>query len=148
MTWHYNGVEFTSKDAQAHIEDGAVGFVYEINDLIEGKKYIGKKNLISKRRLPPLKGKKRRRTVIKESDWATYYGSSESLNEALDKDGPTRFKRTILHICYSKGDMSYLELYEQVTRNVLFRDDYYNGIIQVRIHRSHVKGLKDRFLSK
>ena len=148
MVWYYNGVEFTSKDAQEYIEDGAVGFVYEINDLVEGKKYIGKKNLISKRRLPPLKGKKRRRTVIKESDWATYYGSSESLNEALEKDGPSRFERTILHICYSKGDMSYLELYEQVTRDVLFRDDYYNGIIQVRIHRSHVKGLKDRFLSK
>jgi hypothetical protein len=38
--------------------------------------------------------------------------------------------------------LSYMELKEQMLREVLLNDDYYNGIIQVKIHRSHVKNLK------
>jgi len=34
-----------------------------------------------------------------------------------------------------------LELYEQIQRNVLLSDEYYNGIIQAKIHRNHVKNL-------
>ena len=56
-----------------------VGFVYELEDKSNGKKYIGKKLLWSKRRLPPLKGKKRKRTQIKESDWKDYYGSNDEV---------------------------------------------------------------------
>ena len=58
MTWYYKDKIFTSE----MIED-YVGFVYQITDRTNDKKYIGKKGLISKRRLPPLKGKKRRDTV-------------------------------------------------------------------------------------
>jgi len=61
--WYYEGEEFTSE----MIED-YVGFVYLITDLTNGKKYVGKKLFVSKRKLPPLKGKTRKRTVIKESD--------------------------------------------------------------------------------
>ena len=32
---------------------------------------------------------------------------------------------------------------KQFDREVLLSDDYYNGIIQVKIHRTHVRGLKD-----
>ena len=52
------------------------------------------------------------------------------------------FKREILHLCKSKSEMSYLELKEQMDREVLLNDEYYNGIIQVKIHRAHVKTLK------
>jgi len=38
-----------------------VGFVYEITDLSNNKKYIGKKLFWAVRKLPPLKGKKRKR---------------------------------------------------------------------------------------
>ena len=64
MTWYYKGEEFTSE----MIED-YVGFVYLITDKSNDKKYVGKKLLTSKRKLPPLKGKTRRRTVVKETDW-------------------------------------------------------------------------------
>ena len=43
-----------------------VGFVYEILDTANGMKYIGKKNFWSTRRLPPLKGKSRKRVIVKE----------------------------------------------------------------------------------
>lgn len=135
--WLYQGKEFTSE----MIEDN-VGFVYIITDLSNGKKYVGKKTLVSKRKLPPLKGKTRRRTKVVESDWQDYYGSSDEVRALVEESGRERFKREILHLCKSKGEMSYLELKEQMDREVLLNDDYYNGIIQVKIHRSHVQRLK------
>ena len=59
MTWLYNGKPFTSE----MIEDN-LGFVYMITNTKNGKIYIGKKGLMSKRRLPPLKGTKRKRIKI------------------------------------------------------------------------------------
>ena len=129
--WIYKDEPFTSEDIGDYI-----GFVYLLTDP-EGKKYVGKKLLVSKRKLPPLKGKTRRRTVIKESDWKKYYGSSEEVQNLVESNIP--FKREILHLCKTKGELSYLELKEQIDRKVLLRSDYFNGIIQCKIHRSHVK---------
>lgn len=140
--WYYKGKEFTSDDIGDY-----VGFVYIITDNENNKKYIGKKTLMSRRKLPPLKGQKRRRTKIVESDWQKYYGSNEEIKTLVEASGESRFHREILHLCKAKGEMSYLELYEQVTRNALFDESYYNGIIQCKIHRNHVKNLKDMFTS-
>ena len=41
--------------------------------------YIGKKSLYSHRTLPPLKGYKRKRKVIKESKWRDYSSSNKSV---------------------------------------------------------------------
>jgi hypothetical protein len=48
-----------------------------------------------------------------------------------------------LHLCMSKGEMSYLEAKEQFDRDVLLSSEYYNGIINCKIHRNHVKRLAD-----
>jgi hypothetical protein len=133
--WYYQGKDFESD----MIEDGCVGFVYEITDLRNGKKYIGKKGFWSKRSLPPLKGKKRRRTVIKESDWKEYYGSSEEVKSLVEDVGRENFQREILRLCYSKGEMSYYEAKIQFERDVLLRDDYYNEFIGCKIHSKHLK---------
>ena len=135
--WTLGGVEFTSE----MIED-YIGFVYCITDLRNNKKYIGKKLFTSTRRLAPLKGKSRKRVVKKESDWQDYYGSSEEVKLLVEELGPSNFKREILHLCNTKGELSYMELKEQMDREVLLDDSYYNGILQVKIHRSHVKNLK------
>jgi hypothetical protein len=129
--WYYKDEPFTSD----HIED-YIGFVYLLTDP-DGKKYVGKKLFVSKRKLPPLKGKTRKRTVVKESDWKDYYGSSEEVRNLVENNIP--FKREILHLCKTKGELSYMELKEQIERKVLLRDDYFNGIIQAKIHKSHVK---------
>lgn len=133
--WLYKNEPFVSEDIGEYI-----GFVYIITDNND-KKYVGKKLFKSRRKAPPLKGKTRKRTIIKESDWKTYYGSSEEV-KALVESGAS-FRREILHLCKTKGQLSYMELKEQVERKVLLRDDYYNGIIQVKIHASHVKDLVD-----
>jgi len=136
--WLLKGKPFTSDEIGDYI-----GFVYIITDLSTDKKYVGKKIFKSKRRLPPLKGKTRKRTKIVESDWKNYYGSSDEVKLLVEQNGINNYKREILHLCKKKGEMSYLELKEQMDRKVLLTDEYLNGIIQVKIHRSHVKDLID-----
>jgi hypothetical protein len=121
------------------------GFVYEITDLDNGKKYIGKKSLWSKVTRPPLKGKKNKRRSIKESDWQTYHGSSDIVKTLVEEHGTNRFTREILRLCESLGEMSYYETKIQLTRDVLFKpDEYYNSFIGCRIHRNHITGKKKK----
>lgn len=136
--WSYNGVSFTSEMIGNYI-----GFVYEITDLSNNKKYIGKKNFYSTRKLPPLKGKTKKRKRVAESDWMEYYGSSEEVKLLVEKNGAHKFRRQILHLCESKGIMTYWEAKIQFERDVLLRDDYYNEFIGCKIHSSHLKKLRN-----
>lgn len=140
--WYYKNEPFSTDAPSLHISEYQ-GFVYVITDLTNNKKYVGKKGFWSKKTLPPLKGKTRKRRSIVESDWKTYYGSSDQVKQILQENGEQSFHREILHLCKSKGEMSYLEAKEQFDRRVLLDDNYYNGIINCKIHRSHVKGLHD-----
>lgn len=132
MTWTYRGEPYTTPD----IDD--VGFVYCITEINSGKKYIGKKLFWTKVKRKP-RGTKRVQRVQRESDWKKYYGSSNNLKLRLEYHGPLNYKREILYIGKSKGVLSYLETYEQFTRNVLVRDEYYNEIINCRINAKHLK---------
>ena len=71
-----------------------------------------------------------------------YYGSSELVNQLLVEHGEDNFHREIIHLCKTKGEMSYLEAKEQFDRNVLLNDEYYNEFIGCKIHSKHVTGLK------
>ena len=132
MSWTYKGNEVTE------IPDEYEGFVYLITNLTDHRKYIGKKLAKFKTTKPPLKGRKNKRRGTKESDWKTYWGSSDRLNEDINKLGNTKFTREILYFCKSRGEMSYLEAREQFNRRVLETDDYYNGIINVRVGGSKI----------
>jgi hypothetical protein len=83
--------------------------------------------------LKPLKGKKNRRIVRKETDWATYWGSCNDLNADIERLGKDNFEREIISCHKTRWEWSYAELKEQVDRDVLRRKDYYNGIIRVRL---------------
>ena len=113
-------------------------FVYLITNLTNDKKYVGKKLAKFKTTKKPLKGRKNKRRGTKESDWRTYWGSSEKLIEEVDRLGEDNFSREILYYCSSRGVASYLEAQEQFERKVLETDDYYNGIINVRIGGSKI----------
>lgn len=140
MTWYYKNEVYDPNE-----EDLSewIGFVYIITDKSNNKKYVGKKTFWSRKTLPPLKGKTRKRRKIVESDWRDYYGSSDLVKQLLQEHGQDNFYREILYFCKSKGEMGYLEAKEQFDRNVLLDDSYYNGIINCRIHRSHVKRLQE-----
>ena len=106
------------------------GFVYIITNLETNKKYIGKKFFHHTKKLPPLKGMKRKRTVVKESDWETYYGSSNILKEELKQHGKDKFKREIIKLCTNKKELTYWETKLQFAYGVLEKpDEYYNDNI-------------------
>jgi len=126
--WYYNN------EIVEELPEGSVGFVYLITNLTNNRKYIGKKLAQFKRSKPPLKGRKNKRRTTVESDWRTYYGSSDELNEDIEIIGKENFKREILYYCYSKAELSYIEAREQFKHKVLETDDYYNGHIRVRVH--------------
>lgn len=115
------------------------GFVYLIENLTNGRKYIGKKFFWSAKTKQVNKKKKRYKV---ESDWKDYYGSSAELGTEIANIGKESFKRTILHLCKTKAECAYLELKEQIERNVLLSDEYYNAWIQVKVRKSHLKHLK------
>ena len=131
--WLYEGQPFES-----NMIGDYVGFVYLITNLENDKKYIGKKWFWSTKKLPPLKGKKRKRTVVKESDWKQYYGSSEEVKLLLEQHGKDNFKREILRLCKTKGECTYYEAKLQFDFDVLLRDDYYNEFIGCKIHSKHL----------
>lgn len=136
MTWLYEGKEYEPEELDPK---KTYGFVYLIENLETGKKYIGKKLLFASKTRQVNKKKKRYKA---ESDWKTYYGSSESLLEDVAKFGKDRFSRTILHLCSTKAECSYHEAREQFERGVLLSDEYYNLWISVRVRKAHLKGLQ------
>ena len=118
------------------IPSDAFGFIYEITNTTNSKKYIGKKQMVRKIRRNPLKGKKRKRIDFIESDWKTYTGSSDALNIDIATLGLDQFVFKILKFCSSKFELSYFEAKMQFEKDVLLSEDYYNGIINCRIGKA------------
>ena len=137
--WYYR--EHTNFFTEEDVGDN-YGFVYCITNRATGKKYIGKKFFWSKRTLPPLKGKTRKRKKIVMSDWQDYYGSNEELKMLVEKNGKDVYHREILRLCKTKGECSYYEARLQFENDVLLSDEYYNEFIGCKIHASHIKHLK------
>ena len=129
--WIYQGLEFTSEmilDYQ--------GFVYLIENTTNGKKYIGKKFFVKPKVLPKTKTRKRRVRTKVESDWKTYYGSSDELK--ADIEAGHSVVRSILKLCATKGECSYYEIKEQLAVDALIKEEYYNSFLGCKIHRRHV----------
>ena len=129
--WFHKGEEITEIDPKY------IAFVYLITNLTNGRRYIGKK-LTKFSRTKTVKGKKKKVKV--DSDWQTYWSSSEEVQKDVKELGEHNFRREILHFCISKGTSTYLEAKEQFANEVLENPDlWYNGHIQCRVHRNHLK---------
>ena len=120
------------------IPEEYVGFIYRITDTETGDKYIGQKRFRRTKTLPITKTRKRRVKTLVESDWRAYYSSSKVLQEKVSEGHSDNLTREILRFGYSKGDLNYLEMLEQIKCNALFDPKYLNGIINVRIHQKHI----------
>ena len=133
--WYYNQKEFNETPEEFQ------GFVYIITNINNGRKYVGKKNFWKPKILPKTKKRKRRVRTRVESDWRDYFGSNEELRVLVEDKGSKSFKREIIRLCKTKGEMSYFEMKEQFERDVLFNKDYYNEFIGGKIHSKHLKGI-------
>jgi hypothetical protein len=131
MSWLYEGNIVTEEDVPV----GAVGFVYKIIHTPTGRYYIGKKSLTSTRRLAPLKGQKRKRTVTKSSDWEKYYSSNDWIKEQVKEGKAEEFSREIIQYCFSKKSLTYYEIYWQFQYNVLADDNAINENLMGKFYR-------------
>ena len=130
--WYYNGNEYDETPEEYQ------GFVYLITELDTDKKYIGKKNFWRPKTLPKNSKRSRRVRTRVESDWRTYFGSSKEVQLLVEDKGEDNYKREILRLCRTKGEMSYYEAKLQFDHDVLLRDDYYNEFIGCKIHSRHL----------
>ena len=131
--WLYEGNPIESIE---DMPEGTFGFVYEVTHIPTGKRYVGKKQLMMNRTLPPLKGQKRKRKVIKEGDWKTYYGSQSEIKSLLKEGSELDFSRIILNFVPSKKLLTYYETKYLFERGVLEKpDEYLNDNILGKFYR-------------
>ena len=131
--WYYNNEPYDSTPEEFQ------GFVYVITELDTNKKYIGKKNFWKPKILPVTKTRKRRVRTRVESDWRKYFGSSKEVVALVESKGNNNYKREILRLCKTKGEMSYFEAKLQFENDVLLSNEYYNEFIGCKIHSRHLK---------
>jgi len=136
MSWIFQDKEFTSEDIGKWF-----GFVYRVTDKTDGRKYIGKKQFFNTKTLPPLKGQKKKRKKVTESDWVDYFGSNDVIKGLVISDGRDRFEREILKLCRSSSECTYYEAKMQFEYDVLLNPDYFNDYIMCRISGSHMRAL-------
>jgi hypothetical protein len=148
MNWLYNDMEISEED----IPTEAIGFVYKIIHIPTGKFYIGKKSIISTRRvkmgkkeLTNLKEERKlngisgrlpsKKTVVKESDWKNYFSSSEWIKSEVKRGNQSEFKREVIQFCPTKKSLSYWEVYYQFKYDVLNNEESLNDNIGGRYYR-------------
>jgi hypothetical protein len=135
--WLYNDEVFTPE----MIGDN-YGFIYSITNTTNHKIYIGRKYFYSKRTLPPLKGYKRKRHIVKDSGWESYWSSSKVVHAEIKLFGKDNFERKIITLHPNKTETNYHELKLQFHLNVLEAIDeqgnriYYNENINTKFYPS------------
>jgi len=97
------------------------GFIYRIVEKNTNRQYIGKKQLVSIRRVK-VKKRKNRKVVRKESDWKTYTGSSTHLNAAIEEHGKDNYQFIIESLHETKGSLYYREVEMQIKEDVLIKE--------------------------
>ena len=138
--WTYEGSTFTSGDINDFF-----GYVYRITNLQNGRQYIGRKYFTQCRKL---RGSRRKRTS--ESDWKSYYGSSKELAEDRKLLGSNCFRREILSLHTTKGQVNFEETKQLFLHNVLTETLdgkiplYYNSNILGRYMRKDYFGTVDK----
>lgn len=90
------------------------GFIYEIEEIATGRRYIGKKFFRHKR-----KKTKADRSKTKESDWREYTSSCVPLQESIELQGKDKFTFRMISLCSGRCQLTYEENQIQFARDVL-----------------------------
>lgn len=124
--WMFDGEPLSDEDIV-----GSAGFVYMITNKVTGQRYIGRKYFTSTRKRR--KTDTRRKTT--ESDWRTYWSSSEEVKADIQEYGLDNFTREVISLHKTKGDTNICEVKEQFIRGVIEEDGWYNGNINGKWRR-------------
>ncbi|HMS90788.1 MAG TPA: hypothetical protein PKC87_01080 [Candidatus Absconditabacterales bacterium] len=137
--WIYKNTEIKEL---IDVPENSFGFIYEITHVPTGKKYLGKKQLISvrkkalgKKELTLLTDKrtKKYKIVKTEGDWKTYYGSNPEIKKMVKEGKKSEFLREILMFVPSKKLLTYYENKFLFERGVIEPDsNYINDNIEGR----------------
>lgn len=143
LPWHLNYGNTATEIS--HFPDDAHGFIYRITNTKTGRWYVGKKNLYSvrnvklgKKALAAREDKRlsKKKVIVKESDWKTYYGSEPELLKDIQQNGYEFFRREILCVCHTKTALTYQELRHQILWGCLESDNCYNGNLLGKFFRA------------
>ena len=140
--WLYKDIEIKElTDMPEH----SFGFIYEVTHLPTGRKYLGKKQLISvtkkalgKKELALITDKRASKTKIvkKESDWKTYYGSHPEIKTLIKEQKHLEFSREILIFTPNKKLHTYYENKFLFMKGVIEPDsNYINDNLEGRYFR-------------
>lgn len=139
MSWVYKGEVFND----SKIPEGAIGFIYEMEAIIDGKavRYVGKKNFYSTTKkkfgvkaLANMEDKRAKKYTIQvKPNYQNYYSSNKVLQDA-HKAGVI-IKRFMVRICFSKTELTYHETKFQFVREVLEKEEYLNANILGRFYK-------------
>ena len=124
----------------------AIGFVYLIVEKDTKRKYIGLKHFRGA-------GKKNKG---QQSNWKTYCSSSKYLQELIKERGKEQFDFFILDQYYTKGGLSFAEIWTQVVCECLSKnDEFMNRFIDkvswkvtepvTELHKKKLKSLLKKY---
>lgn len=131
--WTYQGEPFDPEEANKFF-----GMVYIIKNLDNNRQYIGRKCFTAAGR-KTVKGKIKK--IRKDSDWLTYYGSSDELKADIERLGKDKFTREIVKLVKTRGELAYWETKYIIDAEAILRSSYYNSWFSAKIHSGHVKSL-------
>jgi len=118
------------------VPEGSIGFIYIIKQKSTNKKYIGRK-MLWKNSYKTINKKKKK--IIVESDWKSYWSSSPTLTELISDIGTDDFTKEIIQFVKSKGMMTYAEEFCLYYFGALETNDWFNNNIRSKIYRSWCK---------
>lgn len=160
--WKYFNKELKSLDCTP---EGSIGFIYMITNKTKNKYYIGRKEFksftnpeVSKavydkcraedttsvtKTKHKAKSKKEGKTIWrykrrmeKETNWKTYFGSNKELKKDI-KSGD-RVEREILHYCYTKSEITYLETKTILCSGCFEDEKCYNEWVSAKIRKEFI----------
>lgn len=133
MVWIYKEKEINTLEDLYECQEEIFGFVYEITHKPTGRKYLGRKQLLANRTLPPLKDSKKRRKVVQESNWKAYWGSNSEFKDFRLTLDPSEFTREILVLARSRKLLTYYENKYLFSRGVIEPGSlYFNDNVEGR----------------
>ena len=144
--WTFNGEIVDTIDK---FPKGAIGIIYRIDNLSNGKYYFGRKTCISNRKkkltlaekkLEENKRKTYKYEITETAGWKNYKGSNKPLLADLAKGD--KYKKEIIQFCFSKAEMTFYETRAIICSTCLLSDSCYNDWVSCKVYKSHLMNKK------